>query len=63
VIADQVLRPAGEVSELGARNIDSKALIKGGKDVAEMNGPATRLLAPAIRRTEDLAMSHAATGQ
>src|SRR6516165_8555593 len=63
VIADQVLRAAGEVGELRAANIDSKSLIKRGEDIAEMDRPGAWLLAPAIGRAQDLAVVHAAAGQ
>jgi hypothetical protein len=37
MLADEVLRPAREIPELGSGDIDPQALIERGKDVAEMN--------------------------
>jgi hypothetical protein len=47
VIADEVMRPAREVGELRGGDIDAQTLIERGEDVAEMNRPGARLLAPA----------------
>src|SRR5947209_313284 len=58
MIADEVMRPAREIVEVRGGNVDPKALIEGGEDVAEMNRPGARLLAPARRRAEDLSALH-----
>src|SRR5262245_27310234 len=63
VIADEVLRPARKVGELRGGDIDPQALIERGEDVAEMNRPGARLLAPARRRAEHLPAAHAAARQ
>ena len=62
VIADEVLRAAREVGELRGGDIDSQPLIERGEDVAEMDRPGARLLAPARRRAEDLPAPQAAAG-
>src|SRR5712691_10781569 len=63
VIADEVLRSAREVRELGRRNIIPQTLVQCGEDAPKMNWPASRLLAPARARTEDLVAPEAAPGQ
>src|SRR5260370_41904247 len=60
MLADEVVRPARKVGELRGANIDPQTLIERGEDVAEMNGPGVRLLAPAGRRAEHLTAAHAA---
>ena len=62
MVADEKLRPAGEVGELRAGNIDAQLLIERREDVAEMNRPGAWLLAPAVGGAEDLAVTHAAAG-
>src|SRR5437899_2528988 len=63
VIADEVLRAAGEVGELRGGDIDPQTLIERGEDVAEMNRPGARLLAPARRRAENLPAAQATARQ
>src|SRR5262249_50193065 len=62
VIADDVMRAAGEVGELRGGDIDAQTLIERGEDVAEMDRPGARLLAPARCRAEYLSAAHAAAG-
>lgn len=62
MVAEEVLRAACEVGELRGGHIDPQTLIQRGKDVAEMNRPGPRFLAPARGRAEDLAASQATTG-
>ena len=50
---------ACEVSELRGGDIDPKTLIERGEDVAEMNRPGARLLAPMRRRAENLPAAQA----
>src|SRR6184192_4194050 len=62
MIADEVLRPPGEVGELRGGDINSQLLVERGEDLPEMNRPAFRLLAPARRRTQHLAAPQTAPG-
>ncbi len=50
VVADEVLRAAGEVGELRGGDVDPQALVERGEEVAELNRPGFRLLG----RREDL---------
>ena len=49
VIADEILGAAGEVGELRGGDVDPQTLVERGENVAEMNRPGVRLLAPARR--------------
>src|SRR5207248_7036698 len=60
VLADEVLRAAREVGELGGGDVDPQPLIERGEDVAEMDRPGAWLLAPPRRRAEHLPAAHAA---
>ncbi len=62
VVADEVLATAGEVGELRGGDVDAQAIVERGEDVAEMDWPGFRLLAPAGGRAEDLSAHETATG-
>ena len=61
VVADEVLGTAGEVGKLRAGDVNAQPLVERGEDIAEMNGPGFRLLAPAGGRAEVLAAPQFAT--
>ena len=63
VIGDEVLGAAGEVGELGCRDIDSHPMIQRGEDVAEVDRAVQRLFTQAVRRSDNLSAFHAAAGQ
>src|SRR4051812_41615287 len=44
MVADQVLRPAGEVGELRGGDVNPQALVERGEHVAEVDRPGARLL-------------------
>ena len=44
MIADEVVRAAGEVGELRGGDVDPQPLIERGEDVAEVDRPGARLI-------------------
>src|SRR5436190_18615185 len=62
VLADQILRPPGQVGELRSCHVNSQPLIERRENFAEMDRPGLYLLAPARRRAQNLAASQAAAG-
>ena len=53
VVADEVLRPTGDVGELRGDDVDSQPLVERGEDIADMSRRAAiRLLAPVPARRD-----------
>src|SRR4051812_24403732 len=62
VLAHEILRTAGEISQLRGGDIDAQPLVERGEHLAEMDRPSVGQLSPAGRGADHLAAFQAAAG-